>query len=68
MARITDDLVIQRVDDKLVLVNASTGAETVIPVDAGTRLTAMAAYLTNPEDPDYVLDWARIQLVEAGAL
>ena len=68
MARITDNLVIQRVDDLLVFVNDETGSETVIPIDAGVRLTAMAAYLTNPEDPDQVWREARAQLEEVGAV
>lgn len=55
MARITENLVIQRVGDLLVIVDDSTGAETVIPVDAGVRLTAMAAYLTNPDCPGAVM-------------
>lgn len=68
MARIADNLVIQRVDDRLVLVDDTTLAETVIPVEAGVRLAAMAAYLTNPDDPAATWQAARNQLKEIGAI
>ncbi|MSS84999.1 hypothetical protein FYJ24_09525 [Actinomycetaceae bacterium WB03_NA08] len=69
MARITDNLVIQRVgDDKLVIIDDETKNETVIPIAAGVRLTAMAAYLTNPEYPLVALLNAEEHLHEAGAV
>ena len=68
MARIAENLLLQRVDNILVFRNDETGAETTIPVEAGTRLTAMAAYLTNPEHPDQTWRDARAQLKEVGAL
>ena len=68
MARITENLLIQRVEDLLVIINDATGQETVIPVEAGVRLTAMAAYLTDPEDPDKTWDEARTQLKAVGAV
>ena len=68
MARITDNLVIQRVEDLLVIVDDNNGNETVIPIEAGVRLTAMAAYLTNPTNPDATWKAAREQLVQVGAV
>lgn len=68
MARITDNLVIQRVEDLLVILQEPSGVETTIPIDVGPRLTAMAAYLTNPEDPQQVLDQAADQLKQVGAI
>lgn len=67
MARITDNLTIQRVGDDLVLIDTNTTNETVIPVSAGVRLTAMAAYLTEPNDPAEILDSANEHLWKIGA-
>ena len=67
MARITDSLLIQRVDDAdLVVIDESTGAEVLLPVEKADRIIAMIAYLTSPHAPDEVLEVARIHLNCAG--
>lgn len=68
MARITDRLLIQRVGDRLIVVDEMSGAEIPVELDQGPRLVAMAAYLTDLEDPDKVLQEAHDQLVAVGAI
>ena len=68
MAHVGGNLVIQRVADKLVVFDTASQHEIVIPVEDGKRLTAMAAYLTNPADPESVLIEAREQLVAVSAI
>lgn len=45
MTRISDDVVVQRVDDLIVVVQDSTGQEIALPVDVARRMVAAVEYL-----------------------
>lgn len=49
MTRISDSLLVQRVDDLLVILDESTGAEITVPVELGNRLTVAINYLCHAE-------------------
>lgn len=51
MARISDTLLVQRVDDRIVVMDESTGAEVVFPVAVTQRVRDALGYLASEEYP-----------------
>ncbi len=68
MARINDRLVVQRVGDHLIVMDDQTQVEVPVALDDAVRLVAMAAYLTDPQQPGGVLERAADYLVAVGAI
>lgn len=45
MTRVSDRLLVQRVDDLIVVIDESTGEEVAVPVDVAARVIAAITYL-----------------------
>lgn len=60
MARITDTLLVQRVDDQIVVLVDETGAltEVTFPIEVIPNVIASLGYLYDPEDPERAIrEW-----------
>jgi hypothetical protein len=51
MTRISDRLLVQRVDDQIVIVNESSGEEITFPVEQGQRVIDALDYLIRAGQP-----------------
>lgn len=64
MSRITDRLLVQRVDEQMVVMDDVTGAEITFPVDVVPNVIAAMVYLSSP-DGEWLVEYTRKQQAQA---
>jgi hypothetical protein len=50
MSRITDRVLVQRVDEQIVVLDEVTGDEVAFPIEAVANMVAAMTYLADPEE------------------